>query len=234
MPVYDRSDPDRLRIVDRWDVENSAGFGWFAHPDEFGRRTSHAVRGPDGVWLFDPLDAPGIDEHLADLGDVAGVAVLSDYHARDAAAFARRNDVPVTVPSWLSRVTERVDAPVEVVDGAVAGFELRRLKPLRAWRECLAYREADGTLYVPDFLSTHPKFTVGDERLGLPTGSRLFPPREQFADVDPERIILGHGEGLFDGPAEALADTIANARKRFPRALVSNPRAELRAMLGAL
>jgi hypothetical protein len=226
---YERADSDGFRVVDEWD----SGVGWQAHPEETGERTSHAVATEDGVWLFDPLDAPGIDERIADLGEVTGVLVCSDYHARDAAVFARRHGVPVTVPAWLSRIEARVDAPTERVRWSVAGFQLRRLRPLWAWRETVAYRERDGTLYVPDFLSTHAKFTAGTERLGMPTFSRLRPPRETL-DCDPERILLGHGEGVFDDAAGVLESTLAGARDRFPQALVRNLPGEIRAMAGAL
>jgi hypothetical protein len=230
VPTYDRSSSDDLRVVDRW----PDGVGWLAHPDENGRRTSHAVRTEDGVWVFDPLDAPGVDDLLAEFGTVAGVAVLSEYHARDAAAIARRHGVPVTVPDWFTRLEVRIETSVERVTGSVAGFGLRRVRPMFAWRECLAYREHDGTLYVPDYLSSHDAFTVGEERLGLPTLSRLSPPRDTLEGINPERLIFGHGTGVFDDADDALETALGGARHRFPRALVSNFPGELRAMLGAL
>ncbi|QGA81869.1 Metallo-beta-lactamase superfamily enzyme [Halomicrobium sp. LC1Hm] len=234
--MYEREDATEYALIDRWDD----GFGWFAHPEEDGQRASHAVRASDdgstrgdgGVWLFDPIDAPGIDERVHDLGEVAGVVVLSDYHARDAGTFARRHGVSVHVPDHLDRSAQRVDAPVERVSGSVAGFELTAIRPLRAWREVLAYRESDGTLYVPDFLAGE-KFAVGSERLGMPFLSRLSPPRRLFADCDPDRILLGHGEGVFDDASAALTDTVTNARARFPRALANAP-TEIRAVLDAV
>ncbi|WP_159898990.1 hypothetical protein [Salinirussus salinus] len=229
-PTYDRTDSDRYREVDRWED----GVGWLAHPEEAGRRVSHAVSTDEGVWVLDPLDAPGVDDLLAGLGEVAGVAVLSDYHARDAARFARRYDVPVTVPGWLDRVPDRLDCRVDRVEDELAGFALRPLRPLYAWREVAAYREADGTLYVPDYLSTHDAFTVGPERLGLPTLGRLFPSRERFADCEPERVLVGHGAGVFEDADAALAVAFEGARQRFPRALLRNGPREFRAMAGAL
>jgi hypothetical protein len=170
----------------------------------------------------------------ADLGEVVGVAVLADYHARDAAAFAQRHDVPVTVPTGLDRAVETVDAPTTRVTDSLAGFELRRLNPLRAWRETVAYRETDGKLYVPDVLSSGAAFTVGEERLGLNVLTRLFPPRGAFADIEPERVLLGHGEGVFEDAGGALDDAIRNARRRLPRALVSTAPRELSAMVDAV
>lgn len=230
---YERTTSEEFRVVDEWESSVGRGFGWQAHPEEAGKRTSHAIPTGDGVWLFDPLDAPNIDERIEEIGEVAGVAVCSDYHTRAASVFARRHDVPVTVPAWLSRVDSRIDAPIERVDGRLAGFELRRLRPLWAWRETVAYRERDGTLYVPDFLSTHSKFTVSGERLGMPTFSRLDPPRERLA-VTPERLLFGHGRGMFEEPAGRLAETLDRARSRFPKALVENFPKEIRVMLGAL
>ncbi|WP_135304008.1 hypothetical protein [Haloarcula amylovorans] len=228
MPMYTREDAEDFRVVDRWD----GGVGWQAFPEEGGHRTSHAVRADGGVWLFDPLDAPGVSDLYADLGPVAGVAVFSDYHARDAAAFAVRHDVPVTVPTGVDRAADVIDAPVERAD-SLAGFELRRLNPLRAWHETVAYRERDGTLYVPDFLAGGT-YAVGDERLSMRVFSRLSPPRETFADLTPDRILLGHGEGIFTDAGAALDDAIAGARRRFPRALLTNGPTELKAMLDAL
>lgn len=232
VPSYDRSDPDALRTVDEW----SDGVGWLAHPDEDGRRVGHAVASPDGLWLFDPLDAPGLDDLLAARGEVAGVAVLSNWHARDAGAIASRHGVPVTVPAWdpMDRVVERVDAPVERATGPVAGFDLRRLDPLPGWTEAVAHRPADGTLYVPDVLSSAPGTPVGAERVGLSLVARPFPPRETLADLGPERLLFGHGTGVFEDAADALATALDGARWRFPRALATTGPTQIRALLGAL
>lgn len=231
MSMYRRDGTDGYRVVDRW----HRGVGWQAHPDEDGLRTSHAIADPDGgVWLVDPLDAPGVGAVYADLGEVVGVAVLADYHARDAAVFARRHDVPVTVPTGLDRAAERVDAPTRRVTDSVAGFELRRVSPLGAWTETVAYRERDRTLYVPDVLSSGTAFTVGDERLGLNVLARFAPPRAPLSGTDPDRVLLGHGRGVFDGASEALADTLANARRRLPGALVSTAPRELKGMVDAV
>ena len=229
MPMYSRGEADNYRVVDEWD----GGIGWQAHPEEGGVRTSHAIRTDGGVWLVDPLDAPGVTDCYDNLGEVAGVAVLAEYHARDAAAFADRHDVPVTVPTGLDRAVEQLDAPVRRVTDSLTGFELRRLNPLRAWRETVAYREGDGTLYVPDVCSSGETFTVGRERLGLNVLLRLWPPQDAFAGIDPDRILLGHGAGLHEDAADALNDALANARRRLPRALVSTAPRELRAMVDA-
>lgn len=243
MPVYDRGPSDGLEVIDRFE----GGVGWIAHPDERGRRASHAVVGPapdgdgraaaDGVWLFDPLDAPGVDDLVGELGTVVGVVVLSGYHSRDAVALARRHGVAVHVPAWLDRPLAEGSAPADVPvrrpRGSVAGFELRRLRPLRAWRETVAYRDADRTLYVPDFLTALPAVTVGEERVAMTTLSRLSPPRSVFADLSPDRLLFGHGPGVHERATAALRSGFEGARRRLPRALLTSLPVEVRMLAGA-
>lgn len=232
MPVYDRSESTEIAVIDRW----CDGVGWMAHPDEAGKRASHAVRGDDAVWVIDPVDAPGVDELLAELGEVAGVVVLCSHHARDAGAVADRHDVAVHVPRWMDRVEERVATPVERFEGTFgeSGFEIYRFEPLSMWQEAVAYRETDGTLVVPDLLASGPGYTVGDERVGVVLSHRLFPPRETLGDLDPERILFGHGEGVFEDASGALEDALDGARKRFPRALVSQFGTNVRLMAASM
>lgn len=232
MPTYDRGRSPRFEEIDRW----SDGVGWVAHPDEEGERASHATVGDDGVWIIDPVDAPGIDDMVAEYGDVVGVAVLSSYHARDAGQIASRHGVSVHIPRWMNRIPERVDAPIEFEDDVLgdAGFETFHVEPLSLYQEAIAYREADGTLVVPDLLSSGSGYPVGDERIGLMLGLRLFPPRDLFEGVEPERILFGHGEGVFRDAAEALDTALAGARRRFPRALAENLRTNLRLFKAAM
>lgn len=232
MPAYDRSSATDLEPIDRW----SDGVGWLAYPHEEGRRASHAVRADDGVWVLDPLDAPGVDDLLADLGSVAGVAVLGSHHARDASTVANRHDVAVHVPTWMDRVAERVDAPVQRYERTFgdSGFEVRRVEPLGLWQEAVAYREADGTLVVPDLLGSGPGYTVGDERVGVVLSHRLVPPRAVFDGIEPHRILLGHGRGVLEDADEALADALAGARRRFPRAVVEQLGTNVRLVVGAM
>lgn len=232
MPAYERSEASGYREVDRW----SGGVGWIAHPDEEGERASHALVGESGVWVIDPVDAPGVDDLIAEFGEVAGVAVLSSYHARDAGALARRHDVAVHVPPWMDRIQTLVDAPIRR-EGPVLGplgFETTRVEPLGLYGEAVAYRERDGTLYVPDLLSSGSGYPVGDERVGVMLGSRPFPPREVFDGMEPDRILFGHGEGVFEDATAALEEALNGARRRFPRAVAANFATNLRLFWAAM
>jgi len=238
MPMYDRSASAGIEVIDRW----GDGLGWIARPEEEARRASHAIRGDDGVWVFDPLDGSEIDDRLDELGAVAGVAVLSSHHSRDADVFADRHGVPVHIPEWMDRVAERVDAPVERytappgewVELGDSGILVRTVDPTTAWKELIAYRPSDGTLRVPDILATPPAVTVGDEQLACYLFHRLAPPREAFADTAPERVLVGHGRGVFDDAEAELEYALDNARRHLPRALISQAPTQIRGIVGAL
>jgi hypothetical protein len=240
-------------VVDVFD----AGFGWQARPEESLQRTSHALETDDGLWLLDPVDAPGLDAELAarstgpdDEDAVAGVAVCAGWHARDAAAVAARHDVPVTVPSWMDRPlahldapanadasgdADAVEAPVQRVDDHLPGTDvaLHRVSPMGAWTEAVCWRERDHTLYVPESLGTADAFVVGDERLGVIFYARLFPPRDALSGFDPDRVLVGHGTGVFDDATTVLADALDGSRTRFPRALRENGPRALRNIVAA-
>lgn len=221
--MFDRSASTEIEVIDRWDD----GFGWFAHPDEPGIRASHAIRGEDGVWVFDPIDAPGVHDRLDELGTIAGIAVQGKFHARDAGAFAERYDVPIHLPEWMDRVADRVKAPTERfpappgewVDLRASGMKMRTIDPLTFWREALVYRPVDGTLRIADMLING--LTVGDERITCHFAHRFAPPREPFANLDLERLLFGHGQGVFEDASGALEYTLANARRYLPRSALS-------------
>lgn len=167
---------------------------------------------------------PSVDELLAGLGDVVGIAVFSNQHSRDAAVFADRYDLPVHIPTWLDSAKQKVDAPIIEFDGNVgeSGFVVQRINPMPMWTEAIAYRESDQTLYVPDILLTAPSSTVGDERLAVSLFLRPFPPESAFAEFEPARIIVGHGAGIFDGAPQTLTDAFTTARPRFLRGIVEH------------
>ncbi|MFC6716946.1 hypothetical protein ACFQGT_16170 [Natrialbaceae archaeon GCM10025810] len=204
--------------IDRFD----RGVGWIAHPEEHMRRASHALEVDGEVWVFDPVDAEGVDDLFAEFGDVRGVVVLFNNHTRDAAAIAERHDVPVYLPDFFEGVAEELDpeTPVgrfgaELLD---TGLETRVVRNNRLWQEAALFDPDDGTLLVGETVGTVEYFRAGSERLGVHPMQRLFPPREAFDGLDPERILVGHGGGIFWNADVALERALSNARKRLPRA----------------
>ena len=48
--------------------ETDFGFGWIASEPELLQRASHALAVEGRVWLVDPVDGPGIEERVRELG----------------------------------------------------------------------------------------------------------------------------------------------------------------------
>lgn len=212
-------------FIDEW----SGGGGWIAYPEELNQRASHVLRTEAGAWVVDPVDFDGLDDYLAEYGDLAGVVVLLNRHKRDAATIATRHDVPVYLPRSLAPIRDAFDAPVDLFDEQLPETAYRTI-PLvdnRFWREVALYNDADGTLLVPEALATVDGFRAAGERIGVNLGLRLFPPRSTLGDLAPDRILVGHGPGVSTDASAALDDALAGARTRFPHAVVSLVRALL-------
>lgn len=207
---------DDVTVVERWE----GGLTWMAHPDEGMRRASHALVVGDEVWLVDPLDADGLTEELAALGDVAGVVVLTDSHGRHADRLADRHDVSVHVPGCFDAPERAFDAPVEPFEDALAatGFELVWEKDGSGWKEGALYHPDRRTLVVPDTLMTC-LFSSAEGRLELFPLFRWSPPRAALGSLDVDRVLVGHGEPVVENAQDALESAFAVSRRQVPSAV---------------
>ncbi|AFK19282.2 MULTISPECIES: MBL fold metallo-hydrolase [Haloferax] len=219
MPMKGRG-TSQLQEVDRWDH----GVGWLAHPDETMQRASHIVEVNGDVWVFDPVDAPGVDDLFAEFGDVAGVAIGLDRHKRDAAAIANRHEVPVYVASWMTGVADELDANVERFGNTLAdsGFQTFRIvdRSVPPWQEVGFYHEELRTLFVPETVGTVDYFCAPGERLGVHPMLRPFPPRRALYGYDPDRLLVGHGAGISENAGDELRTALSNARRNLPNAYI--------------
>ena len=208
------SGPGRFAAVDEFD----GGVGWIAHPEETMQRTSHALVEDGEVWLVDPVDTADLDDELAELGTVVGVAVLFNYHRRDAAAIARRHDVPVSLPDGMTALEdEDVDAAVERIEERLGetGYYLREVVGTRLWQEWALF---DGeTLVVPESIGAADYFLAPGERVGVAPLRRLRPPRSTLGGLAPERLRCGHGAGIAAGVEAELQRALREARRTAPR-----------------
>jgi hypothetical protein len=182
------------------------GFSWLV--EEPATRTSHALASDGRVWLFDPVDwAPAL-ERAVTLGDPVAIVQLLDRHRRDCARIAARLGVPhIVVPDALEG----------------SPFTCLPLVRLHGWRETALWWPETRTLVVAEAIGTNAFFRAGDERAGVHLLLRLAPPR-RLAALEPEHLLVGHGEGEHGGAAAvALREAIANSRRRLPRALLRAP-----------
>lgn len=205
-----------LEIVDRWD----GGISWTLAEELGGmHRTSHAIETEAGVWVIDPVDAPGLDDELATLGDVVGVTLLLDRHKRDAATVAERHEVPVSLPKPLTGVADELDCETTVYSRTLPDTDFQTITVVdnRLWHEVALYDRDRGTLVVPEAVGSVDFFTTDVERLGVHPALRLFPPRTALGSLSPERVLVGHGPGVFDDAANALRVALARSRKSAPK-----------------
>ena len=184
----------------------SDGLGWVV--DEAMTRTSHALAANGSVWLVDPLDWPNAVERALALGEPAGVIQLLDRHNRDCAALAARFHVPHVV------------APDELPASPFTFVPIVRWK---RWRESALWWPATRTLVTADALGTNRFYTGGRAPLGVHVLLRLMPPKG-LSELDPDRVLVGHGEGIVGaGAADALRDALATSRRRLPGVLLRLP-----------
>jgi hypothetical protein len=182
--------------------EIEGSFGW--QVDERLQRTSHALAGEDGVWIFDPIAwAPAL-ERISTLGKPAGVVQLLDRHKRDCAEVATLLGVP----------------HFAVPDDELPGLERIVVVDFRFWRELAVWVPSRQALVCADALGTASYFRATDEPLGVHPLLRLKPPRV-LGRYEPQHVLCGHGAGVHgpDTPA-ALREALATARRRLPRAWV--------------
>ena len=198
---------ERLAVVDRFEQ----GVGWIANPDETMQRCSHAVESDGELWILDPVDADGLDDLLEEYRDPAGVVVLLDRHLRDSDAIATRYDVPVYVPHWMSGVAGAIDAPTRRFGHDLAGFEVDRLIDTVFWQEATLF---DGeTLVVPEALGTADYYLAPGETVGVHPMLRVRPPTS-LREYDPDRLLVGHGQGITDAVGQTIRRAIDGGRRR--------------------
>jgi hypothetical protein len=199
--------------VERHRIDDLGSFSWLAHPDEFMQRASTAIAlDGGGSLVIDPLDAPGLDEALAPLGDVRAVCILLNRHRRDAEAVAARHDVPVVVPQVLAGMGQPL---------RLRGIEERTVWRRFGWREAALWLPERRLLVSPEALGTAPYYRANDgERLAVHPVLRLFPPRLSLVAIEPVAIAVGHGAPLTTDAPEALREALRTARRRLPRAWV--------------
>ncbi len=171
------------------------GFGWIHPEPPYMQRASHALAVGGRVFLFDPTDVEGIDERIRALGEPAGVVQAFVRHSRDGKALAERLGVPFHRMSLG-------DAPFEEI--RISEQEVAVWWPERR------------TLVVGEAVGTANFDRAAFEPLGVHPAMRFRPPRV-LLDLEPEHILVGHGQGVH-GPqaARALHRAIRRARVRAP------------------
>ena len=96
-----------------------------------------------------------------------------------------------------------------------APFEILPVLRWRHWHEIALWFPEQRTLAVAEALGTAQFYRAPSERLAVSPLQRVVRPRSLLA-VEPEHILVGHGEGVHEDATAALRDAIAHARSRAP------------------
>jgi hypothetical protein len=136
------------------------------------------------VWLTDPVDGPGLDERVRELGEPAGVVQLLDRHSRDCAAIAARLGVRLHV----------VEAP--------DGIEARQIVYTRFWKEIALWLPEERVLVCADALGSLGYFRARNEPFGVHPLLRLFPPKQAYCH---SWLSLGSAKNVLSGVSVAVA-----------------------------
>ncbi len=222
MGLKGSGEPTEWREIGRDDN----GVSWIAYPNETMERASHAVVGDDGgVWVIDPVDVEGLDDLLAEFGEVAGVVVLLDRHKRDSAVIANRHDVSVWIPEFMDGVAEELDVPTERFRYALAdsGYVVHTVVDTSFWQEALLYHESHRILVVPESLGAAEYFLTSRENLGVHPMKRLMPPRI-LTRFDADQIRVGHGEGIYTDAGPAIREAVQRSRAGTPALMAKTVR----------
>jgi hypothetical protein len=194
-----------VRVCD--ELEDGS-FGWIE--PGFLRRCSHALAVDGRVYVIDPVDEDGLDERINAAGEPAGVIQLLDRHNRDCTELARRLAVPL---HYLAAPAPFVAIPLAT--------------PPR-WNEIALWWPERRVLVCADALGTAADyFRTPGERLGVHPLLRLTPPR-RLGRLDPEHVLVGHGEGVHEQATAALREALATSRRRLPAVLAGAVRAAVR------
>ncbi len=188
---------DGVRFVD----EIGFALGWIAPEPRFMQRTSHAIVSHGRVWVIDPVADERALSRACELGDPAGVVQLLDRHGRDCLAVAERLGV----------------THFQVPDRAPPGapFQVLPLLRRRWWHEVALWYPVERTLVCADAVGTAQYYRAPQERLGVSPALRMTPPRRLLA-LEPEHVLVGHGQGIHADATAALREAVTLARRRTP------------------
>ncbi len=216
MPFRITTPAEEVSVMMRW----NGGLTWMAHPDAQMQRASHALVVDDDVWLIDPLDGANLGDVLVGLGAIKGIVVLGSEHHRHADRIAARHEVAIHLPEWFEEEAKDYDAEVTQFTDELAdtGFEAIKLKD-SFWQEAGLYHPERRTLAVSDTFMT-ALFSSRQGRVELFPPARFDPPNEAIGDLAIDRLLVGHGEPVFENTEERIERALAMEYRSTPAAIL--------------
>jgi hypothetical protein len=184
----------------RWGVANERIGG--------AESTGHAVVGPDGVVLIDPVRlAP---EALAAMGLVAATLLTAQCHQRSSWRYRRELGAPVWAPAGTRPMEEEPDERYHAGDLLPGGLRaVHTPGPEEVHFSFLLEREPR-VLFCSDLLTNYD----GRGLDFVPLKYHDDPPQtrrtvEGFLDLDFDVLCLDHGSAIVDSPKAAIEALLA-------------------------
>lgn len=185
------------------------------------RAHSGEARGSGGVLLNPMLPPDGLEALREGPAPPSDVVLTNRHHVRDVPRYVEAFGCRVYVPA--AGVQEVREGGLDAVgyapgDELPGGMEALEVGVLSAdeialhvpWARAIAFadgliRQGDGPLaFVPDHL-------LGPDPEGVKTG--LLERFEALAELEPEHLLLAHGEPVVGGGAGALRDFVVAAAR---------------------
>ena len=184
----------------RWGVSNERIGG--------AESTSHAVAGPDGTVLLDPVRLAG--DALSSLGDVTAILLTAQCHQRSAWRYRRELGVPVWAPEGTRPMEEEPDrryAPGDLLPGGVRAVHTPGPEEVHF---SFLREEAPRVLFCADLLTNYAGRGLDFVPLRFhddPEQTRRTV--ERFLELDFDILCLDHGGPIADDPKAAVRALLA-------------------------
>jgi hypothetical protein len=186
------------------------------HPGEFGARVaSFALRAGATTLLVDPL-VPEPDLLDDVVGERVAILVTIPYHARSSEALAARYGAtihghPATAKRLRDASAFRVAEPGAELPGGARAFAIGRPRrfELPMWlpsHRAVAF--GDAVVETGGELRVWAQGAVDEGRRRF-HHERFNPTLEPLVALDPQRVLVTHGEPVLDGGRDALAAALA-------------------------
>jgi hypothetical protein len=176
---------------------------WRLHDDRIDFvSASHAVSGPAGTVLIDPL--PLADEPLKSLWNIAAICVSAGSHQRSAWRYRQELRAPVLAPALSKELEEEPDGRYGDGDELPGGLRAIFTPGAGTTQHTLLLDVEGGVAFVPDLLVRPPGEElrlIEDEYHDVTEARRSI---ERLLDLPFAVLCLAHGEPIVEEPKLAI------------------------------